>query len=162
MNDAVVWAGSFPQNPWDSRETLQRCGAPDWWVYVTPGYTVQPTDSSAAPVPTPLSEEVTSIHPIKPLAQARQRRRIGHTPPLLSRTGPLLKRETRCCSGRVNVRGAGSPHAGRIYATSHHESSKVLVNQQEAKGQQERTICGVRSAPSSGGCSYSRFGSRNC
>lgn len=41
-------------------------------------------------MPTRLSEEVTSIHPIKLLAQARQLCAIGAVPALLSKMGPLL------------------------------------------------------------------------
>lgn len=41
-------------------------------------------------MPTRLSEEVTSIHPIKLLAQARQLCEIGAVPALLSKMGPLL------------------------------------------------------------------------
>lgn len=41
-------------------------------------------------MPTMLSEEVTSIHPMKLLAQARQLWKIGTVPALLSKIVPLL------------------------------------------------------------------------
>lgn len=54
-----------------------------------------------------LSEEVTSIHPINLLAQARQCWWIGHTLPLLSGTGPPLERllwQSECQGGRFFTR----------------------------------------------------------
>lgn len=100
----VVFAVIVFSDPWDFRETLRRC-APDWWVYFTPGYMVQATDWSAASVPTLLSEEVTSIHPIKLLAQARQLWKIGAIPAFLSKMGPLLNWEGWTCFLRCKCQG---------------------------------------------------------
>lgn len=108
-NEAVFAVIVF-SNPWDFRETLHRC-APDWWVYFTPGYMVQATDWSAASVPTLLSEEVTSIHPIKLLAQARQLWKIGAIPAFLSQMGPLLNWEGWTCFWGLNVKGRSFFHA---------------------------------------------------
>lgn len=100
----VVFAVIVLSDPWDFGETLHRC-APDWWVYFTPGNTVQATDWSAASVPTLLSEEVTSIHPIKLLAQARQLWKIGTIPALLSQIGPLLNWEREDLFWRCKCQG---------------------------------------------------------
>lgn len=78
-------------HPRDLGQTLGRC-ARGWWVHFTRGYAVW----SSASVATLLSEEVTSIHPITLLAQARQLWEIGNSPGFLSETLPKMRNWVKC------------------------------------------------------------------
>ena len=67
-------------DPWDSGKTLPFLCLLTVESIFAKGYMVQATNWITASVPTLLSEEVTSIHPITLLTQVRQLRKIENTP----------------------------------------------------------------------------------